>query len=136
RDRRRARARLHARGVAGHRCFRARARRVTRRARASRFPGARRREVSEAHSRLSQRGRSAATRLPRGQDHQLPAQGEDVLEMPDKKVTIHATRYDPDKDEKPRLQAYEIPFYDESMVVLDALNWIKSNVDGSLSYRW
>ncbi len=56
--------------------------------------------------------------------------------MPDKRITISATRYDPEHDEKPRLQSYEIPFYDESMVVLDALNYIKSHVDGSLSYRW
>src|SRR5436853_7552426 len=56
--------------------------------------------------------------------------------MPDKKVTIQATRFDPDRDEKPRLQSYEIPFSDESMVVLDALNYIKSHVDGSVSYRW
>ena len=42
--------------------------------------------------------------------------------MPERKAIIQATRFDPDHDEKPRLQAYEIPFYDESMVVLDALN--------------
>src|SRR5438094_867755 len=57
-------------------------------------------------------------------------------EMADKRITIQATRYDPDKDERPRLQSYEIPFSDDSMVVLDALNYIKSEVDGSLSYRW
>src|SRR5438445_13861656 len=56
--------------------------------------------------------------------------------MPDKTITIRATRYDPEKDEKPRLQSYDVPFYDESMVVLDALNHIKSHVDGSLSYPW
>jgi len=55
--------------------------------------------------------------------------------MADKRITIQATRYDPDKDERPRLQSYEIPFSDDSMVVLDALNYIKSEVDGSLSYR-
>jgi fumarate reductase iron-sulfur subunit len=32
-------------------------------------------------------------------------------------------------------QAYEVP-YNEHWVVLDALNWIKDNVDGTLSYRW
>src|SRR5229473_1200959 len=53
-----------------------------------------------------------------------------------KRITIKATRFDPDKDEKPRLQSYDIPFSDESMVVLDALNYIKGHVDGSLSYRW
>jgi fumarate reductase iron-sulfur subunit len=54
----------------------------------------------------------------------------------EKRITIKATRFDPDKDEKPHLQSYDIPFTDESMVVLDALNHIKSYVDGSLSYRW
>src|SRR3989440_4742531 len=34
------------------------------------------------------------------------------------------------------MQSYDIPFYDESMVVLDALNYIKNHVDGSLSFRW
>jgi len=53
-----------------------------------------------------------------------------------KRITIKATRFDPEKDEKPRLQSYDIPFTDESMVVLDALNYIKGHVDGSLTYRW
>src|SRR6266571_5861907 len=53
-----------------------------------------------------------------------------------KRLTIKATRFDPDKDEKPRLQTYEIPFTDDSMVVLDALNYVKGHIDGSLSYRW
>ena len=56
--------------------------------------------------------------------------------MPEKRITLRATRYDPEKDKAPRIQSYDIPFYDESMVVLDALNYIKSHVDGSLSYRW
>ena len=34
--------------------------------------------------------------------------------MPEKRITIKATRYDPEKDEKPHLQSYEIPFYDEN----------------------
>ena len=56
--------------------------------------------------------------------------------LSEKRVIIKATRYDPDRDEAPRLQTYDIPFTDESMVVLDALNYIKAHVDGSLSYRW
>src|SRR4249920_3046468 len=56
--------------------------------------------------------------------------------MPEKTITIRATRFDPEKDKEPRLQSYDIPFSDDSMVVLDALNHIKSHVDGSLSYRW
>ena len=53
--------------------------------------------------------------------------------MPDVKVTV--TRYDPDEDEAPRLQTYEVPFK-EDWVVLDALNYIKNKLDGSLTYRW
>src|SRR4030081_3555152 len=56
--------------------------------------------------------------------------------MSQKTITIKATRFAPDLDAKPRLQSYEIPFTDESMVVLDALNYIKGHVDGTLSYRW
>ena len=40
--------------------------------------------------------------------------------MPDKRLIIRAARYDPEKDEKPRMQEYDVPLYDESMVVLDA----------------
>ena len=48
--------------------------------------------------------------------------------MPDKRITIRATRYDPDRDEAPRIQSYDIPFYDESMVVLDALNYVSAEL--------
>jgi fumarate reductase iron-sulfur subunit len=50
-------------------------------------------------------------------------------------ITIEVTRFNPDQDQEPRRQAYTIP-YREDMVVLDALNYIKNHVDGSLSYRW
>ena len=56
--------------------------------------------------------------------------------MAEKRITIKATRFDPEHDSEPRLQTYVIPFTDESEVVLDALNYIKAHVDGSLSYRW
>src|SRR5437879_12984539 len=56
--------------------------------------------------------------------------------MAEKRITVRAAGFDPEKDKAPRLQSYDIPFSDESMVVLDALNHIKAHVDGSLSYRW
>ena len=52
-----------------------------------------------------------------------------------KTITVSVTRFDPARDEKPRLESYEVPLNDD-WVVLDALNWIKSNADGSVSYRW
>jgi fumarate reductase iron-sulfur subunit len=52
-----------------------------------------------------------------------------------KMVILEVFRYLPDQEEGPRFQRYEIPFR-EDWVVLDALNYIKDQVDGSLSYRW
>src|SRR5258708_1618346 len=48
--------------------------------------------------------------------------------MAEKTITIKATRFDPDKDSAPRLQSYDIPFTDEAMVVLDALNYSKAEL--------
>ena len=53
----------------------------------------------------------------------------------DRRTTLTVTRYMPESDTEPRMQSYTIP-YREDMVVLDALNYIKSYVDGSLSFRW
>jgi succinate dehydrogenase iron-sulfur subunit len=50
-------------------------------------------------------------------------------------VTLTVTRYRPELEDRPTRQSYAVPF-DEDMVVLDALNYIKDQLDGSLSYRW
>jgi fumarate reductase iron-sulfur subunit len=54
--------------------------------------------------------------------------------LADQTITLSVARYDPEHDEQPRAQSYTIPFEDD-MVVLDALNYIKAHVDGSLSFR-
>ena len=51
------------------------------------------------------------------------------------KKTIVVTRFDPDQDEAPRQQRYEIPV-EPDWKVLDALNFIKDHVDPTLSHRW
>ena len=51
------------------------------------------------------------------------------------KITLEIARYSPEADAKPHFQSYEVPVSKE-WVVLDALNYIKDNVDGSLTYRW
>jgi fumarate reductase iron-sulfur subunit len=51
------------------------------------------------------------------------------------KKTFVITRFDPDKDQAPRQQTYEVPVQPE-WKVLDALNYIKDELDGSLSHRW
>ncbi len=45
------------------------------------------------------------------------------------------TRFDPDKDQVPKTQEYTIPVRPD-WKVLDGLNYIKDEVDGSLSHRW
>ena len=55
--------------------------------------------------------------------------------MGEEKKTFTLTRFDPDRDEAPRLQSYEIPVQPDWMI-LDAVNYIKDEVDGSVSHRW
>jgi fumarate reductase iron-sulfur subunit len=50
-------------------------------------------------------------------------------------ITLEVTRYRPEQDTKPTLQCYEVPLH-QDWVILDALNYIKDQLDGSLSYRW
>ena len=51
------------------------------------------------------------------------------------RALLDVFRYFPDGEEEPRFQRYEVPFREE-WVVLDALNYIKDQVDGSLTFRW
>jgi fumarate reductase iron-sulfur subunit len=51
------------------------------------------------------------------------------------KKTFVVTRFDPDRDEVPKTQSYEVPCQPD-WKVLDALNFIKDHVDASLSHRW
>ena len=55
--------------------------------------------------------------------------------MANKTVRLEILRYDPEKDSAPRFQSYEVPFQEE-WVVLDAINYIKDQLDGTLTYRW
>jgi fumarate reductase iron-sulfur subunit len=50
-------------------------------------------------------------------------------------ITLEVMRYRPEQETEPIFQRYEVPFH-EDWVVLDALNYIKDRLDGSLSYRW
>jgi fumarate reductase iron-sulfur subunit len=50
-------------------------------------------------------------------------------------ITLEVFRYLPDTEEEPRFDRFEVP-YEHDWVVLDALNYVKDRLDGSLSYRW
>src|SRR6202521_1200849 len=50
-------------------------------------------------------------------------------------IALEVTRFSPERDKEPSTQTYEVPLRKE-WVVLDALNYIKDRIDGSLSFRW
>ncbi len=54
--------------------------------------------------------------------------------MPDT-ITLEVYRYRPEDEAEPTFDTFEVP-YNESWVVLDALNYLKDEVDGTLTYRW
>ncbi|HUN47704.1 MAG TPA: succinate dehydrogenase/fumarate reductase iron-sulfur subunit [Stellaceae bacterium] len=55
-------------------------------------------------------------------------------ELP-KEIILNVLRYRPGADEKPVPQSYRVPFT-EDMSVLQALQYVKDHVDGSLTFRW
>jgi fumarate reductase iron-sulfur subunit len=54
--------------------------------------------------------------------------------MPDQ-ITLRVARYRPEQEEAPTFDEYDVPLREE-WVVLDGLNYIKDELDGTLSYRW
>ena len=50
-------------------------------------------------------------------------------------ISLEVARYCPERDAEPSFQTFEAPLR-KDWVVLDALNYIKDKVDGSLSFRW
>jgi fumarate reductase iron-sulfur subunit len=51
------------------------------------------------------------------------------------KVILEVARYRPEQETEPAFQNFEVPFR-KDWVILDALNYIKDKVDGTLSFRW
>jgi fumarate reductase iron-sulfur subunit len=50
-------------------------------------------------------------------------------------IALEVTRFSPERDKTPSVQSFDVPLRKE-WVVLDALNYVKDKVDGSLSFRW
>src|SRR5262245_66181499 len=50
-------------------------------------------------------------------------------------ITLQVTRYRPEQETEPTFQEYTTPCR-KDWVVLDALNYIKDRLDGTLSFRW
>jgi fumarate reductase iron-sulfur subunit len=52
-----------------------------------------------------------------------------------KPITLQVARYRPEQESEPVFDEYEVPCHDD-WVVLDGLNHVKDQIDGTLSYRW
>lgn len=52
-----------------------------------------------------------------------------------KTIEVECLRYHPATDSEPRFQTYQVPFTDD-MSILQGLQYIKDNLDGSLTFRW
>ncbi len=50
-------------------------------------------------------------------------------------ITVEVARFSPDSDSAPHYQSYQVPLRKDWMI-LDALNYIKDHLDGSLTFRW
>ncbi|HKA91561.1 MAG TPA: succinate dehydrogenase/fumarate reductase iron-sulfur subunit [Haliangiales bacterium] len=50
-------------------------------------------------------------------------------------ITLQVTRYRPENESEPVVQEYEVPRR-QDWVILDALNYIKDTLDGTLAFRW
>ncbi len=55
--------------------------------------------------------------------------------MVQNEIRLRVSRYNPSRSAAPRFQEYTVPYSDD-MVVLDALNYAKDHIDGSLTFRW
>src|SRR5688500_4245767 len=50
-------------------------------------------------------------------------------------ITLQVARYRPENETEPTMQEYVVPLRKE-LSVLDGLNYVKDQLDGSLSFRW
>ncbi len=50
-------------------------------------------------------------------------------------ISLEVLRYRPEQESEPVFQSYEVPLR-KDWVILDALNYIKDYLDGTLSFRW
>jgi succinate dehydrogenase iron-sulfur subunit len=58
-----------------------------------------------------------------------------VAESTAESITLRVTRYRPEQEAEPTSQDYDVPLRKE-WSVLDGLNYVKDELDGTLSYRW
>ena len=50
-------------------------------------------------------------------------------------IKLTVARYRPEEESEPTFQTYDVP-YNKDWVILDALNYVKDQLDGTLTFRW
>ena len=50
-------------------------------------------------------------------------------------IKLTVSRYRPEEESEPTFQTYDVP-YNKNWMILDALNYVKDQLDGSLTFRW
>lgn len=55
--------------------------------------------------------------------------------MNTKTIELEIFRYNPETDSEPGYQNFQVPYHHD-WLVLDAINYVKDNLDRTLSYRW
>ena len=50
-------------------------------------------------------------------------------------IKLNVSRYRPEEESEPTFQTYDVP-YNKEWVILDALNYVKDQLDGTLTFRW
>ena len=58
-------------------------------------------------------------------------EGSDMAET----IKLTVSRYRPEEESEPTFQTYDVP-YNKEWVILDALNYVKDQLDGTLTFRW
>lgn len=61
--------------------------------------------------------------------------GKHPMSESQKVIEIEVLRYLPESDKEPHREVYKVPFSDD-MSVLQGAQYIKDNLDGSLTFRW
>src|SRR6266540_3010837 len=87
---------------------------------------------SPSRPRMAHGSRTATSSSRAGRP---PSARTDRRPVPERTIQLRVTRYSPERSPEPYVNEFEVP-YEERGVVLDALNHVKDEIDGSLAYRW
>src|SRR5439155_21479553 len=90
--------------------------------------------TAPSRSPVPSRGRARTAPRARRRSRSEKAKGR-IMADDGRIIEIEVLRYRPEQDKEPFFQSYRVPFTDD-MSVLQGLQYIKDQLDGTLSFRW